>query len=126
VLGDDAIGCLKDLRRWIKFYDEKLGRLDVQRVLAESNFVKGDILEILGDWPETAAGQKLRSKISLLCCEFARHNIGDQDLPGLSGTTRTIDMESRNTRPRIYRPSPQTSTIPPSCSSWIQTGHITA
>jgi replication fork protection complex subunit Tof1/Swi1 len=77
VLGDDAIGCLKDLRRWIKFYDEKLGRLDVQRVLAESNFVKGDILEILGDWPETAAGQKLRSKISLLCCKFTKNIIGD-------------------------------------------------
>ncbi|KAF2665956.1 topoisomerase 1-associated factor 1 [Microthyrium microscopicum] len=70
VLGDDVIGCLKDLRRWIKFYDEKLGRLDVQRVLAESNFVKGDILEILADWPEDGKDNKLRSKIALLCLEL--------------------------------------------------------
>jgi replication fork protection complex subunit Tof1/Swi1 len=66
VLGDDAIGCLKDLRRWIRFYDEKLNRLDVQRVLAESNFVKGDILEMLADWPETSKPDRLRSKVALL------------------------------------------------------------
>ena len=66
VLGDDAIGCLKDLRRWIRFYDEKLNRLDVQRVLAESNFVKGDILEMLADWPETSKPDRLRSKVTLL------------------------------------------------------------
>jgi replication fork protection complex subunit Tof1/Swi1 len=67
-LGDDAIGCLKDLRRWIKFYDEKLGRLDVQRALAEANFVKGDVLEILANWPESSKDNRLRSKVALLCC----------------------------------------------------------
>jgi len=28
-LGDDALACLKDLRRWLKLYDEKLNRYDV-------------------------------------------------------------------------------------------------
>jgi replication fork protection complex subunit Tof1/Swi1 len=69
VLGDDAIGCLKDLRRWIRFYDEKLNRLDVQRVLAESNFMKGDVLEMLADWPE-GKESKMRSKIALLACQY--------------------------------------------------------
>lgn len=61
---------MKDLRRWIRFYDEKLDRLDVQRVLAESNFLKGDILEILGDWPDTDAANGFRSRIALLCLEL--------------------------------------------------------
>lgn len=67
MLGDDALGCLKDLRRWIKFYDEKLNRLDVQRVLAESNLVKGDLLEILASWPEDATDDRLKAKIALAC-----------------------------------------------------------
>jgi replication fork protection complex subunit Tof1/Swi1 len=29
VLGDDALACLRDIRRWLKLYDEKLNRLDV-------------------------------------------------------------------------------------------------
>lgn len=70
MLGDDAIGCLKDLRRWIKLYDEKLGLLDVKRALAEANFVRGDVLEILADWPDNGKESRLRAKISLLCCRF--------------------------------------------------------
>jgi replication fork protection complex subunit Tof1/Swi1 len=61
---------LKDLRRWIRFYDEKLVRLDVQRVLAESNFVKGDILEIMADWSDDEAITGFRAKIALLCLEL--------------------------------------------------------
>ena len=79
VLGDDALACLKDLRRWIKLYDQRFNRLDVQRVLAESNLVKGDLLEILASWPENAAQDSLRSKIALACCQYivdsnAHHN----------------------------------------------------
>jgi replication fork protection complex subunit Tof1/Swi1 len=64
------VGCLKDLRRWLRFYDEKLERLDVQRVLAESNFVKGDILEILAEWSDTEATTGFRAKLALLCLEL--------------------------------------------------------
>lgn len=28
-LGDDALACLKDLRMWLKLYDEKMNRYDV-------------------------------------------------------------------------------------------------
>jgi replication fork protection complex subunit Tof1/Swi1 len=69
VLGDDALACLKDLRRWIKVYDQRLNRLDVQRVLAESNLVKGDLLEILSSWAQSDKKNKLKTKISLKCCE---------------------------------------------------------
>lgn len=70
LLGDDIVGCLKDLRRWIRFYDEKLDRLDVQRVLAESNFVKGDILEILDSWSDSEPLTGFKARISLLCLEL--------------------------------------------------------
>jgi hypothetical protein len=36
-------------------------------VLAESNFLKGDILEILAGWDETATEDPLKSKVMLLC-----------------------------------------------------------
>ena len=68
ILGDDALACLKDLRRWVKFYDERLNRLDVARCLAEANLVKGDLLEILASWPEDKTEDRLRSKVALACC----------------------------------------------------------
>jgi replication fork protection complex subunit Tof1/Swi1 len=72
VLGDDAIAVLKDIRRWLKFYDEKLHRLDVQRILAESNLVKGDLLEILASWTEAESENKLKFKVALGCCRNTR------------------------------------------------------
>ncbi|KAI4288036.1 MAG: hypothetical protein L6R35_002701 [Caloplaca aegaea] len=70
VLGDDALACLKDLKRWLKFYDEKANRLDVARCLAEANLVEGDLLEILGAWPEGVTEDKVRGKIALACLEL--------------------------------------------------------
>ncbi|EDN11271.1 predicted protein [Histoplasma mississippiense (nom. inval.)] len=29
VLGDDALACLRDIKKWLKFYDEKANRMDV-------------------------------------------------------------------------------------------------
>ncbi len=69
MLGDDALACLKDLKRWLKLYDEKLHRLDVARCLAEANLVRGDLLEILASWPDDATEDRLKSKIALACCE---------------------------------------------------------
>lgn len=72
VLGDSALECLKDIRRWLRVYDSKLDRLDVQRVLAESNLVKGDLLEILAGWQGDALFEnKLRYKIATGCCAFS-------------------------------------------------------
>ena len=71
VLGDDALACLKDIKRWLKLFDEKTHTLDVARCLAEANLVKGDLLEILAAWPEDATEDRLKSKIALACCKFS-------------------------------------------------------
>ncbi|EER44756.1 topoisomerase I [Histoplasma capsulatum H143] len=47
VLGDDALACLRDIKRWLKFYDEKANRMDVARCLAETNLVNRDLIPIL-------------------------------------------------------------------------------
>ena len=70
MLGDDALACLKDLKKWLKLHDEKANRLDVARCLAEANLVKGDLLEILAGWPEAATEDKIKSKIALACLEL--------------------------------------------------------
>lgn len=68
MLGDDALACLKDIKRWLKLYDEKTNRLDVARCLAEANLVKGDLLEILAAWPEDATEDRVKLKIAQACC----------------------------------------------------------
>ncbi|KAI4159391.1 MAG: hypothetical protein L6R39_000369 [Caloplaca ligustica] len=70
VLGDDALACLKDLKKWLKLYDTKADRLDVARCLAEANLVEGDLLQILGAWPEEATEDRVKSKIALACLEL--------------------------------------------------------
>ena len=70
MLGDDALACLKDLKKWLKLHDEKANRLDVARCLAETNLVKGDLLEILAAWAEAATEDKLKLKIALACLEL--------------------------------------------------------
>ncbi|KAK0100963.1 Topoisomerase 1-associated factor 1 [Cadophora gregata f. sp. sojae] len=70
VLGDDALACLRDLKKWLKLYDEKANRLDVARCLAESNLVGGDLLQILAAWQENATEDRLKSKIALACLEL--------------------------------------------------------
>ena len=61
---------LKDIKRWLKLYDEKLNRYDVARCLAEANVVKGDLLEILSAWPEEDREGRLMSKMALSCMEI--------------------------------------------------------
>ena len=70
VLGDDALACLKDLKRWLRLHDERANRLDVARCLADANLVNGDLLPILATWSETAMEDKFRSKIALACLEL--------------------------------------------------------
>jgi replication fork protection complex subunit Tof1/Swi1 len=69
-LGDDALACLKDLRRWLKFYDEKTNRYDVARCLSEMNLVAGDLLEILSQWKDAETGNKPRHRVALACVEL--------------------------------------------------------
>ncbi|CAG8977409.1 hypothetical protein HYALB_00007039 [Hymenoscyphus albidus] len=70
VLGDDALACLRDLKRWLKLYDEKANRLDVARCLADSNLVGGDLLQILALWPENETENRIKLKIALACLEL--------------------------------------------------------
>ena len=70
MLGDDALACLKDLKKWLRLHDEKANRLDVARCLAEANLVNGDLLEILAAWPESATEDRVTSKIALACLEL--------------------------------------------------------
>ncbi|KAG6118702.1 Topoisomerase 1-associated factor 1 [Claviceps sp. LM454 group G7] len=69
-LGDDALEVLRDLKRWIRFYDEKTNRMDVARCIHHGNLIEGDLLPILKTWPENAMDNKFRSRIALACFEL--------------------------------------------------------
>ncbi|KAK3299421.1 topoisomerase 1-associated factor 1 [Chaetomium fimeti] len=68
-LGDDALEVLRDLKRWIRFYDEKTNRMDVARCLAESNLVSSDLLQILATWSPNEGSSKYKERIALGCFE---------------------------------------------------------
>ncbi|EQK99773.1 drug resistance protein MdrA [Ophiocordyceps sinensis CO18] len=68
-LGDDALQVLRDIKRWIRFYDEKTNRMDVARCIYEANLVQGDLLPILAQWPESAMDNKFKSRMALACFE---------------------------------------------------------
>lgn len=70
MLGDDALAVLRDLKRWLKLYDEKTNRLDVARCLAEASLVRGDLLPILATWKEDKKNDKLRARAALACLEL--------------------------------------------------------
>lgn len=70
MLGDDALACLKDLKKWLRLHDEKANRLDVARCLAEANLVNGDLLEVLAAWSESMSEDKVKLKICLACLEL--------------------------------------------------------
>ncbi|KAK9544727.1 Topoisomerase 1-associated factor 1 [Aspergillus fumigatus] len=67
VLGDDALACLRDIKRWLKLYDEKHNRMDVARCLGEANLVNGDLLPILTLWSTSGQKSKHMSRIALAC-----------------------------------------------------------
>ncbi|PHH91821.1 hypothetical protein CDD83_10170 [Cordyceps sp. RAO-2017] len=69
-LGDDALEVLRDIKRWIRFYDEKTNRMDVARCLYEANLIEGDILPILAQWPESAMDNKFKTRVALACFEI--------------------------------------------------------
>ncbi|KAI2995773.1 hypothetical protein CBS147346_9725 [Aspergillus niger] len=70
VLGDDALACLRDIKRWLKLYDEKHNRMDVARCLGEANLVNGDLLPILAVWANSKKQTKYMSRIALACLEL--------------------------------------------------------
>lgn len=70
MLGDSASEVLRDIKKWIRFYDEKTNRMDVARCLAEANIVEGDLLHILASWPENATDNKFKARAALSCFEI--------------------------------------------------------
>ncbi|KAL2157227.1 hypothetical protein VTH06DRAFT_6363 [Thermothelomyces fergusii] len=68
-LGDDALEVLRDLKKWIRFYDEKTNRMDVARCLAEANIVGSDLLHILALWSPNDSS-KHKARIALACLEI--------------------------------------------------------
>ncbi|KAL2015829.1 hypothetical protein VTK56DRAFT_4719 [Thermocarpiscus australiensis] len=69
-LGDDALEVLRDLKKWIRFYDEKTNRMDVARCLAEANLVGSDLLHILATWPPNDNDNRYKARIALACFEI--------------------------------------------------------
>ena len=74
MLGDDALACLRDIKKWLKFYDERANRMDVARCLAEANLVNGDLVPILATWWQTAPNQKHKMRIALASCMRSGNN----------------------------------------------------
>lgn len=70
MLGDDSLACLRDIKRWLKLYDEKNNRMDVARCLGEANVVSGDLLPILTLWWGTGQKSKHMTRIALACLEL--------------------------------------------------------
>ncbi len=73
VLGDDALACLRDLKRWIKGYDEKQKKWDVARAISETSLVRGDLLNIIAIWEEKSdkgLNSKYFDKIAVACLEL--------------------------------------------------------
>ena len=103
ILGDDALACLRDLKRWLKLYDEKLNRLDVARCLAEAKLVAGDLLPI----PRVMARRWQE-----------RQAEGESGI-GMSGAVGAIDMAAGDRR-RNDTESPQTHSISAAGSSAVQ------
>ncbi|OKL62489.1 Topoisomerase 1-associated factor 1 [Talaromyces atroroseus] len=70
-IGDDALACLRDIKKWLRLYDEKTNRLDVARCLGEANLVNGDLLPILSLWFGNGGHTKKHmTRIALACLEL--------------------------------------------------------
>ncbi|KAJ2898514.1 timeless-domain-containing protein [Zalerion maritima] len=71
-LGFDALEVLRDLKKWLRFYDEKTNRMDVARCLADSNLIGNDLLHIIRLWTsdEASTRSKFRTRCALACIEL--------------------------------------------------------
>jgi Timeless protein len=65
-LGDDALGCLKDIKKWVKFYGSN-GKLDALRCIADTNLVSLDLCQILGHFKEGQENDKIKWRLALNC-----------------------------------------------------------
>lgn len=91
VLGDDGLGCLRDLKRWLQHYDEKRDVWDVKSALSTMNVVATDICPILESWAVTDDENEHLRRISLACGKSYRQ---------LIKSTVQLTMKSGNSRTR--------------------------
>ena len=118
-LGHDALLCLKDLRKWLKFADGQYNRRDVARCMAEANLVKGDLLEILAKISPTVTESAWKHKIAVATCMKAGLTyLGCTDR--YSGTACAFDMAQRNRPNRSDRKPPSTWPLHRARPDWIQ------
>lgn len=66
LLGDDALGCLKDIKKWIKFY-AAAGKLDALRCIADTNLVPLDLCSILASFTQGHEHDKPKARLALNC-----------------------------------------------------------
>lgn len=72
-LGDDALACLIDIKKWIRGYDERLDRWDVARIISDTSLITSDLLEILTQWDiteENGNSSKHMDRIALASLEL--------------------------------------------------------
>jgi len=76
-LGDEAFACLKDIKKWLKSYDDERKSFEVAIACAETGLVVNDLLVILCEWEAgilnkgaPAFRQKMNDKIALACLEL--------------------------------------------------------
>ncbi|KAK9377021.1 timeless protein-domain-containing protein [Lipomyces chichibuensis] len=107
VLGDDALACLKDLKRWIKAYDEKLNRLDVARAISKTSLVTDDLLQILTDWEASRTRCTMTEfRTALACLELLVPLTWPLQLEGLRNTMATNKHKSHIERAqKLYKHS---------------------
>lgn len=79
-LGPEALGCLKDIKRWLRSVDTNNDSFDVALAIYEVGLVVNDLIVILCDWEKKNSNKKnisissyqntLLHKISLVCLEL--------------------------------------------------------
>ncbi|GMM57929.1 Tof1 protein [Maudiozyma humilis] len=57
-LGDEALPCLKDLKRWFKLVDDDQRRLDVAMAAGEYKILTDDLVPILIEWENRSVAEK--------------------------------------------------------------------
>lgn len=67
ILGDDGLGCLRDIKRWLQHYDEKKDVWDVKSALAGMNMVATDLCPILASWGLSEVEDEHKRRICLAC-----------------------------------------------------------
>lgn len=119
------MACLRDIKKWLKLYDDKTNRLDVARCLGEANLVNGDLLPILGLW-RTCEGHKKKhlTRVALAC-----RKIVESLLSGIGRTVQLLTMHNSGIAGSFDlasggsqsddRQSPSTHTVPATRPSTI-------